>query len=124
MTFLAYSGRSPRRKSTLESRKKHPFGRGGSSRRLAFEPLEQRTLLAALPTLTALSVSASSVTSGQPVTFTAHVSVPSSPSGTPSGGTVTFTDGTTVLGTAPVVHGTASLAISACPTRQRLLRLR
>ena len=76
------------------------------------KPLEQRTLLAALPTLTALSVSASSVTSGQPVTFTAHVSVPSSASVLPSGGTVTFTDGTTVLGTAPLVDGTASLVNS------------
>ena len=82
------------------------------ARRLAVETLECRTLLAALPTLTALSVSASSVTSGQPVTFTAHVSVPPSASGTPSGGTVTFTDGATVLGTAPLVNGTASLVNS------------
>ena len=81
-------------------------------RRAIFEPLEQRTLLAAPPTLTTLGVSAASVASGQPVTFTAHVSVPSSASAAPSGGSVTFTDGATVLGTAPVVNGTASLVNS------------
>ena len=82
------------------------------ARRLALEPLEDRTLLAALPTLTALRLSASAVASGQPVTFTAQVSVPSSAAAAPSGGSVTFTDGATVLGTAPVVNGTATLVNS------------
>ena len=100
---------SRRRKSRWrnESRGAELWARG-----LAVEALEQRTLLTALPTLTALSASASSVTAGQPVTFLAHVSVPSSASYTPNGGTVTFTDGTTVLGTAPLVNGTARLVNS------------
>jgi hypothetical protein len=40
------SGQSLRRNSTLESRKKHFFGRGGSSRKLHLEALEHRCLLA------------------------------------------------------------------------------
>ena len=100
------------------ARRRRTSRRGGKrgaelrDRRLALEPLEDRTLLAALPTLTALRLSASAVASGQPVIFTAQVSVPSSASDTLSGGSVTFTDGATVLGTAPVVNGTAKLVNS------------
>jgi hypothetical protein len=46
MRFLGLSARSPRRKTPLASRKKHPFGRGGSSRKLRAETLEHRCLLA------------------------------------------------------------------------------
>jgi hypothetical protein len=46
MRLLALSGQSLRRKSTRESRKKHPFGRGGPARKLRVEGLESRTLLA------------------------------------------------------------------------------
>jgi hypothetical protein len=61
------------------------------------------------PTVTMIAITASSATAvqGHPVTLTAAVSaVPLGP-GTPAGGSVTFNDGATVLGTAPVVNGTA-----------------
>ncbi len=46
---------------------------------------------------------------GQPVTFTATVTVTAPGAGSPSG-TVTFTNGSTVLGTAPVNSGTGGVA--------------
>ena len=55
------------------------------------------------PSTTALTSSANPVASGQPVTFTAHVT--STQSGTPTG-TVFFIDGTTTIGTA-LLDGTA-----------------
>ena len=45
MRFHAFSGRSLRRKSPPDARRKHPFGRGGSSRTLRLENLEARHLL-------------------------------------------------------------------------------
>src|SRR5262245_18484154 len=52
-------------------------------------------------TTTTLTTSAASVTAGQAVTFTAQVT--SASPGTPTpGGTVTFRDGTTVLGVVPL----------------------
>ncbi len=57
---------------------------------------------------------ASSVTTsvfGQPVTFRAGVAVKTPGAGTPTG-TVTFKDGTTVLGSAPLVGGLASLSVA------------
>ncbi|WP_187271939.1 Ig-like domain-containing protein [Aeromicrobium terrae] len=60
---------------------------------------------------TSTEVTSSSPTSvwGQPVTFTATISVDSPGAGSPSG-TVTFTDGSTVLGSAPVSSSTGEQA--------------
>ena len=59
-------------------------------------------------TATSLAASPSTSTAGQAVTFTATVT---SATGTPTG-TVTFEDGTSVLGTAPLNAGVAPFAIS------------
>jgi hypothetical protein len=99
----------PRRKSR---RPVAPHGAQLRGRRLGLEALEPRALLTALPTFTALGLSTSSATAGQPVTFTAQVSAPASTSAAPSGGSVTFTDDATVIGTAPLVNGKASLVNS------------
>ena len=45
MGFLEHSS-SPWRKTARESRRRHPFGRGGASRKLRIESLESRRLLA------------------------------------------------------------------------------
>ncbi len=66
------------------------------------------------PTTTALAASATSITAGQNVTFTATVSASSTPSGT-----VTFMDGTTALGTGTLnssgvaTYSTTSLAVGS-----------
>jgi Bacterial Ig-like domain (group 3)/PKD domain/Beta-propeller repeat len=69
------------------------------------EVFEERILLSAT-TVTTVTASAGSETYGQTETFTAHVS---SQAGIPNAGTVTFLDGTTALGSAPVNEGTAVL---------------
>jgi hypothetical protein len=61
-------------------------------------------------TSTTLKSTATTASFGTPVTFTATVT-PVGGSGTPTG-TVTFTDGNTVLGTITLVNGKAALAIS------------
>jgi hypothetical protein len=72
----------------------------------------ERDLLTVAPdargTSTALAVSAAP-TAGRPVTLTATVTA----TGATPGGTVTFRNGTTVLGTAPVSGGRAALTTSA-----------
>ena len=108
MGLLEYLGFPPRK----SRRPVAPRGAPLRGRRLGLEVLEPRALLTALPTFTALGLSTPSATAGQPVTFTAQVSAPGSPSAAPSGGIVTFTDGATVIGTAPLVNGTASLVNS------------
>jgi hypothetical protein len=69
-----------------------------------------------IATSTAIASSANPSTYGQAVTFTATVT-PSDPALDSPDGTVTFTDGTTVLGTAPVAMGsgtgTATLTVSS-----------
>jgi hypothetical protein len=61
-------------------------------------------------TSTSLALSASNIFVNAPVTMTATVT---SPSGNPSSGTVTFLNGATVLGTAPVnATGVATLTLS------------
>jgi YVTN family beta-propeller protein len=71
-----------------------------------------------VPTMTTLSSSTSSPSYGQPVTFTATVAPTSPGSGTPTG-TVTFRDGSTVLGTGTLHAGSggdqASLTTTALP---------
>jgi hypothetical protein len=69
-------------------------------------------LLALETTRTSLSSSPNPVVLGTPLTLTASVSVPAPGSGTPSG-TVSFFDGTTLLGTSPVNSGVAGLALFA-----------
>jgi hypothetical protein len=61
---------------------------------------------------TAMTLSANSVVYGQSVTFTATVTAASPGAGTPSG-TVTFLDGTTTLGMANLVGGSASFSTTA-----------
>ena len=63
-------------------------------------------------TSVALASSSPSSTYGQPVTFTATLSVVTPGAGTPTG-TVTFTDGDTFLGTVPLSGNVATWAISA-----------
>lgn len=65
--------------------------------------------VAAASSTTSLAASATSISLGQSVTFTATVT---SLAGTPSG-SVTFQDGSTVLGTASLVGGQATFATSA-----------
>ena len=71
------------------------------------------------PTTTTLSASASSIGFGHTVTLTAHVT--DSNSDSISGGTVTFKDGTTTLGTAPLANGTASLPVTSLTVGQHFL---
>jgi Bacterial Ig-like domain (group 3) len=75
---------------------------------LIVTPLEERQLLT-IPTLTSVSASASNLTFGQAEVFTATVVTNPPSANIPTGGTVTFDNGTTTLGTAPLVNGSASL---------------
>jgi len=68
---------------------------------------------AGVPTTTALGASAASAVYGQQVTLTATVTAVPPSGGTPTGGTVTFMDGSTALGTATLVAGTATLTTTA-----------
>jgi parallel beta-helix repeat protein len=64
-------------------------------------------------TTTSVTSSSSTVSSVQPVTFTATVKLADVGSGTPTG-TVTFTDGSTVLGTSTLsANGVATLTVSS-----------
>ncbi len=63
-------------------------------------------------TTTTLVPSATPSVVGQAVTFTATVAGATQADGMPTG-SVTFSDGTTVLGTAPLVNGSAALATSS-----------
>jgi hypothetical protein len=67
-------------------------------------------------TSTALSASASSITAGNSITFTATVTGAAGSSGTPTG-TVTFMNGTTTLGTGPLSSaGVATYSTTALAT--------
>ena len=85
--------------------------RRASRRSLAgfgMEPLESRQLLS-FATTTTLAASAPTLLHGQSLTLTADVS-----DGDPvDGGTVTFKDGSTTIGTGTVSNGTANLTISS-----------
>ncbi|MEI7908428.1 MAG: family 43 glycosylhydrolase [Verrucomicrobiota bacterium] len=70
-------------------------------------------LISPKPTTTTLATNASPSTYGSAVTFTATVT---SSAGTPTG-SVTFKDGATVIGTAPLVGNVATLSISPPPPR-------
>src|SRR2546425_55184 len=64
-----------------------------------------------LNTSTSLTSTPNPSTTGQAVTLTATVTAVAPPTGVPTG-TVTFSDGATVLGTATLVNGSASISIS------------
>jgi hypothetical protein len=66
-------------------------------------------VVAAVVPQVALSADAPAPVYGQILTFTAHVTAAAT--GQPLTGTVTFKDGATVLGTVPLNHGAASLAV-------------
>ena len=83
-------------------------------RLLIMERLEERQLLSAA-TLTSLRVSTAPITYGQTEILTATVTTTAPNSGTPTGGTVTFLNGNTSLGTAPLHSGTATLRVSTLP---------
>src|SRR5258708_6062882 len=76
---------------------------------LIVTPLEERQLLT-IPTLILVSASASNLTFGQAEVFKATVVTNPPSANIPTGGTVTFDNGTTTLGTAPLVNGWASLS--------------
>jgi VCBS repeat-containing protein len=87
-------------------------GPGSAAQAAPVRPSSQvRTaeVAALTPTATTLAASASRVRAGQPVELTATVS---SAGSTVDGGTVTFRAGATVLGSAPVVNGSAVLSVS------------
>ena len=65
-------------------------------------------------TTTTLVLSPAQPAPGTPVTFTATVAV-TAPAVGPATGTVTFLDGTTVLGSAPLVNGVAQFTLASAP---------
>src|SRR5271157_4409826 len=125
--FCARSAPAPiavRRESVALRAAKTPSRRGWRTRRperfpsrLRFRPqiglLEQRALLSALPTLTALRASTASAPLGQSVTFTATVSDLSPGGATPDGGTVTFSDQNGAIGSETLVDGVAEFTTSS-----------
>ncbi len=91
----------------------------GARRRGSFRPelglLEDRTLLSADPTLTALTASTVSALSGESVTFTATVSDLTAGGAVPNDGTVAFSDQNGAIGSATLVSGEAMFTTSSLP---------
>ena len=84
--------------------------RPGSPFRAPLDVLEGRQLLSTVPTIATLASSDATLAAGRPLTLTATVAAaPGYP--TPTGGVVTFKDGSTVLGTAPLAAGTATFQV-------------
>lgn len=81
---------------------------GDSNNNPATSPATTVTVNKNSPTLPPPSVSNTNPTPDAPVTITEQI-----PSGV--SGPVTFSDGTTVLGTAPIVNGTATLTVPSLP---------
>ena len=67
-------------------------------------------VVTAVPTTTAIIASTPSAPFGQTVTFIATVSTNAPATAAPTGGTVTFFDGATSLGTSPIDDGVATLS--------------
>src|SRR5271157_3503360 len=125
--FCARSAPAPiavPRESVALRAAKTPSRRGWRTRRperfpsrLRFRPqiglLEQRALLSALPTLTALRASTASAPLGQSVTFTATVSDLSPGGATPDGGTVTLSDKNGTIDSQTLVGGVATFTTSS-----------
>ena len=114
----------PSRESVAVGTDKTPSRRGRRTRRperspfrIRFRPqvglLEQRALLSALPTLTALRASNTSAALGQSVTFTATVSDLAPGGATPTGGTITFSDQGGALGSETLVNGVAEFTTTS-----------
>ncbi len=93
----------------LEARRLHAKERRRNRLALSVMALEERQLLTT-PTLISVSASASGLVYGQSEVLKATVVTNPPSSNTPTGGTVTFENGTTVLGTATLVNGSASLS--------------
>jgi hypothetical protein len=72
-------------------------------------------------TTTSLTLSAAALTAGQTEVLTAIVTTNPPSSTTPNGGTVSFMDGASRLGTAPLVHGTATFATTALSVGSHLV---
>ncbi len=72
-------------------------------------------------TTTSLALSSASLTYGQKEVLTATVTTDPPSSTTPSGGTVSFMDGSTRLGTAPLDHGTATFATTSLSVGSHLV---
>ena len=87
------------------------FYGGATAYQQSYSKVDTQTVNKAATT-TALASSANPSVKGQAVTFTATVTAVAPGKGTPTG-TVTFKDGATVLGTAAVSGGKASLATSS-----------
>ena len=89
--------------------------------RPAVNGLEDRTLLSLSPTFTSVVASVGNAAYGQPVIFTATVSEIPPAGATPTGGTVTFYDGSTALGTASLSGGTATLTATTLPAGEQTI---
>ena len=89
-SFFFQGRHRSRRPAALSSPNPH-----GRFRRLLCEGLEDRRLLSLLPTITSLSASISSSVYGQPVSFVATVTTNPPSDTTPTGGTVSFVNGST-----------------------------
>jgi lysophospholipase L1-like esterase len=76
-----------------------------------------------ITTSTTLTASASQVVRGQPITLTARVAAPSLPGSAPDG-TVTFHDGSTLLGSAATRNGVATVVASLPTVGTRTLTAR
>jgi uncharacterized membrane protein YgcG len=111
MIPLRQDSRDPRRIATRPSRR-----RSADAPERKFAPtvvdLEERALLSLQPTMTSITATAGTAVYGRPIVFTATVTDAPPGTATPTGGTVTFSDGATVLGTQPLVNGAAVLSIS------------
>jgi Bacterial Ig-like domain (group 3) len=97
----------------------HSFRTGrrrGRTSRMRSEPivtrLEERTLLTT-PTITTLGISAPSLSYGQQEVFTATVTTDPPSAVTATGGTVSFMEGSTTLGSATLTNGTAQFGTTA-----------
>ena len=114
MSFLP----SPKPPAVQSGRTKH--GQRAKDRRhmrfpLLVMQLEQRQVLPT-PTLLSISASASNLAAGAIEVFTATaVTNPPNGSNLPTGGTVTFSNGATTLGSAPLVNGLASFSTTLGP---------
>jgi hypothetical protein len=82
--------------------------------------LEERVALSSATT-TSLALSADSLTVGQKEVLTATVTTDPPSGTTPTGGTVSFMDGATRLGTAPLLQGTATFATTALSAGSHLV---
>ncbi len=113
MRFFPISNRGPGSRA-FQTRQQSGTEQCLAPQRRRFRPvlavLEERTLLT-IATVTTLSASAHSLSYGQEEVFQATVTSPEEDGTFANGGTVSFMDGSTNLGTEPLVNGTASLPV-------------